>query len=527
MSSIRKQTFPFLLSLGIFLLMTGVGRAYLNARFDAFKGIFVAAGFIALIATAITIGKPLKELLLNLTMGRILWNFLILTSLGVCLVLINFLATKYNQRFDFTKIGQHTLSPITQEIIGSIGKNVDITVFHVGIAPYYLNDLLGEYERLSNGRIKTEIIDPLVDIGYAAQFGNVITGNEKKAIIRSDKERRDIEYKGKPLSEEQLTNAIIKVTRDKRKIYFLAGHGEYSTDDASTGGFSTLKSLLENRNFAVNNLVIGSKTFIPEDCDALVVAGPKNPLPEDEERIIQEFLKKGGKALFLIESMPVTTEDKPLTEDEKSKNPALNSLLNPWGIRMGDDIVVDLENFVGSDVGCPVTRNYPKHKEIVNGLDYIFLVRPRSLTITGNFPKTVKIAPLVFSSSSENSWAETNKFLHVKFDDQDTKGPIALGAVVWEPKDENKTADTKIIVFSDADFASNAFIGKYSNTDLILNALSWLSDIEKTAAIDSKAVSVEQLDLTSRQVRFIVLILIAMPLFMSYIGIIVWWKQTS
>ncbi len=527
MSTLKKQTFPIVLSVGVFLLIAGAGRAYLSARFDALTGIFVATGIIFLIVATIAIGKPLKEFLLNIAMGRIFWNFLIVASLSVCLVCVNYLATKYNQRFDLTKIGQHTLSRTTQDIIGSLNHDVDITIFHVGIPPYYLNDLLGEYERLSNGKIKAKIIDPLVDISYAAQFGNVISGDERKTIVRCGTERRDIEFQDKPLTEEQLTNAIIKVARNKRTIYFLSGHGEYNLDDTSTSGLSTLKNLLENRNFSARNFMIGGKNRIPEDCNTLVIAGPKNPLPKNEDEILKEYLKNGGKALFLIESTPVTTEDKPLSNEEKLKNPALNNLLNPWGIKMGDDIVVDVENYVGADVGCPATRNYPKHKEIVHGLDYTFFIRPRSISMTNEQPKTVKIAPLIFTSSKETSWAETDKFLRVKLDVEDTPGPITLGTVIWEPKSETKSADTKIIVISDADFASNAFIRKYSNADLVLNALSWLSDIEKTAAIDSKTVSVEQLDLTSRQIRLIVVILMAVPLAIAWVGIIVWWKQTS
>ena len=195
-------------------------------------------------------------------------------------------------------------------------------------------------------------------------------------------------------------------------------------------------------------------------------------------------------------------------------------------MRRGDDLVGEMESYIGGDVGCPATKNYPPHKEIVRGLDYTFYIRPRSISIMPDYPSTIKLAPLVLTASSKNSWAERNKFLHVKYDEkEDVPGPITIGAVVWEPKNEKKRADTKIIVFTDADFASNSFINQYSNARLILNSVSWLSEVEQLIPIEAKDIKVEQLNLTSRGLRLVVVVLVAMPLAMAYIGCLVWWRQ--
>ena len=141
--------------------------------------------------------------------------------------------------------------------------------------------------------------------------------------------------------------------------------------------------------------------------------------------------------MFLIESTPLGTKENPLTEKDKLKNPSLNGILNPWGLTIGDDVVVDMENYVGADVGCPVTRNYPHHKEIVNGLDYTFYIRPRSISMLPNHRSTIKMAPLVFTASKKNSWAETDKTLQVKYNEkEDILGPVSVAAVVWEPKNQ-------------------------------------------------------------------------------------------
>jgi len=178
--------------------------------------------------------------------------------------------------------------------------------------------------------------------------------------------------------------------------------------------------------------MLGVEEKVPEDCDVLIVAGPRNPLIEEEEEIIKEYLENGGDAFFLIENTPITTPDKPLTEEEKRKNPSLNNILNHWGIKIADDIVVDLANHIGQDVGCPATRNYPPHKAIIKDLDYTFYIRPRSISILENRRKSIKVAPVVLTASDESSWGETDRTLNVKFDKGvDVPGPVPIAFAIW------------------------------------------------------------------------------------------------
>jgi gliding motility-associatede transport system auxiliary component len=328
------------------------------------------------------------------------------------------------------------------------------------------------------------------------------------------------------LSENQLTNAIIQVARDKRIVYFLIGHGEYDVSNEGDNGLSTLKRMLIANNVEVKTVMLGIEGKIPEDCDVLIVAGPRNPLIEEEEEIINRYLENGGDAFFLIENILITTPDKPLTEDEKRKNPSLNNILKHWGIKIADDIVVDLSNHIGQDVGCPATRSYPSHKAIVKNLDYTFYIRPRSISVLENRRKSIKVAPVVLTASDESSWGETDRTLVVKFDEGvDVPGPVPIAAVIWEPKEENEPSDTLIAVFTDIDFLSNVFIEKYSNAQMGLNVISWLSELEYKIFIDPKEIKVERLDLTSKQKRMVVVILFAIPLLIGIGGIMAWLKQ--
>ncbi len=303
----------------------------------------------------------------------------VIISSGFLWAGINFSAYNLNQRWDLTKAKQHTLADNTIELIKSLTQDVQLTAFYVGMPPRYLEDLFEEYERLSEGKIKTEIIDPIVQIGYAAQFGNVISGKERKVIVQSGVERKDIDFTKTPLSEEQMTNVILRATREERNVYFITGHREYGIHDEGNSGLSTLSKLLSANNISSKELMLGIEDEIPEDCDVLIIAGPHDSLTEKEKTMIEEYLKMGGDALFLIEHIIVTTPGNPLTEEEKDNNPSLNSILNKWGINIGNDIVIDLSNHVGGDAGSPATRNYMPHKAITENLDYTFYVRPRSI----------------------------------------------------------------------------------------------------------------------------------------------------
>ena len=525
---IIKKFLPIILVVSIALLLIGLGTAFISARSSLATTTLALTGAAGLFLSSILMIGQIAKHLSAARIRQFGIVFSIIVLLAIALVGINYSALKFNYRLDLTKGKQHTLSDFTVQLIKNLKQNVKLTVFYVGIPPKYLEDLLAEYKRLNPALIETEIVDPLVQIGYAAQFGNIISGEERKTIIQSGKEKKEIDFKESVLSEEELTNTIIKVTRKPKTVYFLTGHGEFDLTNTTETGYKNFSSLLEENNSKVFELLLGTKGRIPEDCEVLVIAGAKNPLGEKEEKIIQEYLEQGGEALFLIESMPISAPETPLTESDKLKNPSFNGILKRWGIFIGDDIVVDMENHVGADVGCPATKNYPPHKEIVKGLDYTFFIRPRSVSILSDHPESVKIAPLIWTASANNSWAETSKNLIIKYDEkEDKKGPISLAAVVWEPKNDNKKSDSKIIVITDADFLNNSFMKEYSNAQLGLNTIGWLSESENFLPIKKKDIEVENVSLTSRELRIITLILIAIPLLIVITGMAVWWKQFS
>lgn len=512
--------------LGTILFLNGLGVAFVNRNPALLEKTLIGLGLLGIIFPIIKI-KYLHHNHLIQIKKRV---FVVVGFLFILMLYfeVNYLGFIHNRRIDFTKFKQHTLLPQTIKQFESLQQNIKMTAFYVGIPPKYLEDLFREYQRLSNGRISAEIIDPLVRIGYAAQFGHVIDGKERKVFIQSVTERKDIDFTDKPLTQESINNAVMQLTRKARTACFLTGHGESRLFDDKPEGLNKFSRHLLANNILGKEIAIEMVGEIPEACNMLVVAGPKSHLTVKEEGIIQTYLEKGGDALLLIENIFVSSPQMPLTQEQQELNPSLNNILRDWGVAVSKDVVVDLDSHASGDVGSPATRNYMFHRAIVNGLDYTFFIRPRSIKMLRDRKESIKLAPLILTSSDKNSWGETNRYLNVKFDpEEDRAGPVPIAFAIMEPKEKDKLSDTRIIVITDADFISNAYIESYSNAQLGVNAVSWLTELDYVAYLDQTQVKITKLDLTSKQKRAVAYLLFLEPSLLISLGLLVWMKQSE
>jgi ABC-type uncharacterized transport system involved in gliding motility auxiliary subunit len=530
---------PLLCGVALFGFILGLSLFYIEQQFSYLAMLLVSIGGLVFIVLLTSIIKQsVSQAKSNHSVGffnlkrwkKLTIVFSIITGSIAFIGVSHYLANNSDIRWDVTQNKQHTLSNNTIEYVSTLTNEVQLTAFYVGMPPKYLHDLFKEYERVSNGVIKTEIIDPIEQIAYAAKFGNAINADERKVIVHSGENRKDIDFTQSALSEEKLTNAIARASRAPRTVYFLTGHGEYSSENLENTGLSKFKQLLADNNIHSKTLMLGISQAIPADCDVLIIAGPKNELSQDEETLISEYLTKGGDALFLIEHSLVTTEDKPLSAAQLQKNPSLNVILNQWGLDVQSDIVVDFTNHVGGDVGSPATKNYQNHKAITEGLDYTFYVRPRSIKVLPQRRASIKYAVIAATASNKNSWAETNRTLDIQFDpNTDTAGPVPFSYVVSEQQNDetssHKSSDTRLIVFTDADFLSNVYINQYSNAQMGLNLVNWLAELDYKTFVSAKEIKVERLDLTSKQQRQVIVILVLLPFFIVIAGLVMWLRR--
>ncbi len=512
-----------MLPIGITLIVCAASYAYVEQSIDLIFMSLTILGVSLLFVCFICQRRSQNRAARKVQWKRIVWLISNASLLMILLVGANYFAHRLPYRWDVTQYNQHTLTQATVAFVEGIEQPIELTAFYVGLPPKYLADLLNEYQRISNGKITISIVDPIQDIAYAAKYGNVISGEERKLIVVSGERRKDIDFSDSPLTQEQLTNALTRVARESRQVYFLTGHGERSLSAEGNESFSLFAALLRANNIHSKNLMLGVEQTIPDDCDVLIIAGPSTKLTEQEAALVQSYLEQGGDALFLIEAVTLSQAEVAPTAEREGKNPTLNSILNNWGIDVGNDIVVDLSNHIGGDVGSPATRNYVAHKAITEGLDYTFYIRPRSIVVVDQLRASLRLAPIVLTASEKQSWAETSRTLDINFDEGiDTPGPVPIAYVVWEEKEKADKSDTRIIAFTDADFLSNAYLNQYSNAEMGVNIVNWLSELDYIVFLDQKKVEVERLDLTSKQRRIVVALLFLMPLLFAMRGLCVW-----
>jgi len=136
-------------------------------------------------------------------------------------------------------------------------------------------------------------------------------------------------------------------------------------------------------------------------------------------------------------------------------------------------------------------------------------------------PGPVPIAFVMLDPKSQTSQGRSSP------DSSGSAGVPALDVNLIKTVGKEKISDTRIIVFTDADFLTNVFINKYSNAEMGLNIINWLSELDYRVFLDQKEIKVERFDLTSKQKRIIVIILFLMPVLVAITGIMTWLRQRN
>src|SRR2546427_12531900 len=130
--------------------------------------------------------------------------------------------------------------------------------------------------------------------GGARQYG--ITRPDT-AVLESGKQETRIAS----ASEQELTNALIRVTKgEKKTVYFLTGHAEHPLEDGSKEGYSFLKDALERQGDTVRSLSLYESKTIPTKASLLVLAVPHKPLAPAEQVRLSDYVRAGGRALLLL-----------------------------------------------------------------------------------------------------------------------------------------------------------------------------------------------------------------------------------
>lgn len=411
---------------------------------------------------------------------------LVLVTLGI-ISLVVAISTKYYKRWDLTEGRRYSLSLSSKKFLATLKVPVKLTAFYrvdqEGRSS--LEELLKQYRNIYSG-FDFELVDPDRNPGLAKKYQ--VTSYGTLVVESGDKQEKVFES-----NEEVITNAVLKVSRaGKKTIYFLSGHGEYSPANEQRQGYSTAKKVMDEVNYQVKELVL-MKEEVPADASAVVISAPKQDPLDQELEAIKRYIDKGGNIFFLLE--PFAT-------------PKLAALLKPYGLILKEDIVLDrMSRLFGGDYFIPVVTSYKDH-EITRDFNMAtFFPTARSVAIEAKPPAGVTAKELATTGS--DSWAETNRKLleqgKARYDErEDSKGPVTIAAVSVAPiKEEGKKGQARLLVFGDADFASNAYIGLSGNGALFLSAIRWLVEEEELITVRPKQAEFTPLFLTRIQGKLV------------------------
>ncbi|MCH7950006.1 MAG: GldG family protein [Candidatus Dadabacteria bacterium] len=433
----------------------------------------------------------------------------VVSTLGIIIVL-NYLLFRTDVRFDVTEGKFHTVSAQTVRVLNSVEGEIEIIGFFkdTGIDRTGFQDLAKEYSH-RNDNIKVKLINPDKEPGIAKKYGVKEYGSV--VIERGDKVvklRLTDPITGGILnnSEEKITNAILKLTRESEKtLYFLTGHGQRDMGNSvDAEGLGLLRRTIIDEGYNVKEFLILRGEELPRENAILFVAAPIKAFSLKELQYIKRYLNHGGRAVFLIE---------PRSGNE------IASVLKGYGFELSDDVIIDPSSKLegGGDI-APIVSDYPYH-EITEDFRFATIFPySRSIDVLSDFNATV------LASTGEYSWSETDFELFnegvAQREESDKGGPLGVAAVV-----EN-SAKGRIAVFGSADFVSNIFLEFSGNRDFFLNTLNWVSGDENLISIRPKAVNTGNLTITTKQVNLIFLFtVVIIPAVILSSGLVIWWKR--
>jgi ABC-type uncharacterized transport system involved in gliding motility auxiliary subunit len=470
-------------------------------------------------------------------------TFLLVAAVLGILVFANYFVSRHTKRFDLTKDQRFSLSDQTKKVVGGLKEEIKLVYFQRSRDMARGQDRLKEYQALSP-RLKAEYIDPVQSPAKAQAYD--VRGPWPILVVERGEKRERVTNDG----EQDITNALIKITRDSKKtVCLLEGEGERSGEDSGERGFSGVKSSLTKALYEVKSVFLMREKTVPKDCTILIVGGPEKDLLPETTAAIKDFVKGGGKALVMVEA------------ELKEHYPNLVALLKGWNIEAGNDVVVDVSGMgqlFGFSELAPLAIEYPYHAITKDFRLPTLYGGARSVEAGKGSVEGVSASDLV--KTSAQSWAESDLTLKgsIKYDEgKDRKGPVALAAVatvkgpapapspspspsgspspaaspapaVEEVKapEEPKAPEGRVVAVGDADYASNSLLGFQGNQDFFLNTVAWLAEDADLISIRPKEPENQALFLDRQKqqnVAWAALVLI--PGFFVVAGVASWWRR--
>ncbi len=299
----------------------------------------------------------------------------------IIIISINIIGSYIFKRIDLTSEKRYTLSNATKKLLKNLDDIVYFKVYLDGDFPAGFRQLRNETKEMLNqfraysDNIQYEFINPSASSdkkqtrdlykqlvskglqptnlqtnkneGSSQQIifpGAIVTYKERELPLQLLNTRYDIKPEVVLNSsveglEYNIASAIKKLSvMNKPKLAFIEGHGEL--DKYETGDIST--SLSEY--FNVQRVRINDQVNALKDFKVIIIAKPDSIFDEKDKFIIDQFIMKGGKVLWLVDPV-FASMDSLRTSDQTigiAQRLGLEDQLFKYGARINYDLIQDI-----------------------------------------------------------------------------------------------------------------------------------------------------------------------------------------
>ena len=510
--------------LGLVLLAFGLIDYFISSGFRLFVWVNLAGGIFAIILwvtssrselSAITTGRSARY-----GANAVIYS---IAFIGL-LVAINYISSLHHTRLDLTTEKVYSLSSQSVNVVKGLQKPLKLYGFFQGGENPAARELYETFAYYSP-KLTYELVDPDKHPELAERYKVSVMGTTHLQYGGDNGEGTNVTE----LNEEALTNAIIRATKaGKKVIEFLDGHGEVDIDDAETqAGYGTIRKDLEGEGYEVRKLELAQLPKVPDDANLVVVAGPIKPIGQHEIDALDDYLKHGGRMIAMYRPQ---RPDNPIDED------AMVKLAGEWGVKVGNDIVVDqvVRLFEGPALGLnPLVQTYGEHPITKDFKQRTVFPMSRSLTAEANLKPGLTVTPI--AKTSDTSWAEVD--LDTLFRQQkaeltakDTRGPIAVVMAVDGNLEQMGLGkgNARIVVYGSTEFADNQYAATFFNRDFFINSADWLTGEENSISIRPRSIRASRFRLTTGQFSIVFAFsVLLLPELLLIAGIVVWWERRN
>lgn len=506
------------------LLASGISFLMFPSKTNIALGI-LAAGMLLIAGAFVASPRMLKEILTSRTSWLIVNDVvLVLAIIGIG-VLLSYIGFRRHIRYDFTRDRLFSISDSTTKVLRGLRKDVKITAFYpIGSLEYtMIDDLLRECRR-NTDRLTVKMVDPFRDPMTTKAMnvhsaGTVVVQceNQRKDISADEMFLRPPQYAQtreapKFQGEQAITSALLNVTSGiRRKIAFVKGHEEPGLASYKPDGLAATQQFLARENY--ETVEISLLEGIPTDTTVLAVMAPTKGFHPDEVKALRQYVNERKGALLVA-----------LNPDNKA--PELEQFLSEtFSVTCNSEIIISPRGMNGDlSIVIPRYSPHPIVKEQMARNSAVLMQVARGLNIEPRESYTT----LAFLKTDDNCYGKRppSSVLQgqLQFDpNTDVRGPLNLGLAL---EGKGTASGSRVVVYGDADFATNMLLQVQGNADLVVNTFNWLAGQEQLISIRPKQVEFAQivLDAEASQ-RILIICVVVSPLLIMLLGGAVWWSR--